>query len=83
MARARVDDGVRNYEGTLGVPGANEDSIKIAELIRENIDSLDEIYVTLDTHMTYHIAHPSFWKDKNGDPPKPFTIISKDEVAGM
>lgn len=74
------NDGKRNYEGSLGVPGANDDSLKIAKLIRENIDKLDEIYVTLDTHMTYHIAHPSFWEDKNGKPPKPFTIISKKEV---
>lgn len=75
-----LDDGKRGYNGTLGVPGANEDSERIAEMILENINKFDEIYVTLDTHMSYHIAHPSFWKDAKGNSPKPLTHISVKDV---
>ena len=77
-----ADDGKRGYEGSLGVPGANEDSERIAEMIRENMDSIDEIYVSLDTHMKYHIAHPTFWENKDGKNPSPFTVITKKEVIG-
>ena len=36
--------------GSLAVQGANEDSARIASLISENIQDIDEIYVTLDSH---------------------------------
>lgn len=29
---------------------------------RNNIESIDEIYVTLDSHHVNHIAHQSFWE---------------------
>ena len=32
----------------------------------------------------YNISHSSFWKDKSGDPPKPFTTITaKDVIDGL
>jgi hypothetical protein len=37
-------------EGTLPIKGANEDSERIAKMILENIDRIDEIYVTMDSH---------------------------------
>jgi nicotinamidase-related amidase len=36
--------------GSLAVAGADEDSKRIADFIDNNIDNIDEIYVTLDTH---------------------------------
>lgn len=36
--------------GSLAVEGANEDSARTASLILENINEIDEIYVTLDSH---------------------------------
>lgn len=36
--------------GTLAVPGAEEDSARTARFIREHMDEIDEIYVTLDSH---------------------------------
>lgn len=36
--------------GSLAVAGADEDSQRIADFIDSNIDKIDEIYVTLDTH---------------------------------
>ena len=36
--------------GSLGVTGANEDSQRIADMISKNQTSIDEIYVTLDSH---------------------------------
>lgn len=36
--------------GSLAVPGANADAERIAELISEKQDQIDEIFVTLDSH---------------------------------
>lgn len=41
--------------GTLGVPGAQEDSERTAAFIREHIDEIDDIFVTLDSHHVYLI----------------------------
>ena len=50
--------------GSLAVNGANEDSERLAELIKDkkHIDRIDEIYVALDSHYRTHIAHAICWK---------------------
>ena len=67
--------------GSLGIPGADEDSARIAGFIRSNIDAIDEIYVSLDSHHRIHIAHGIFWKNDAGNHPPPFTLIRNEDVA--
>ena len=52
--------------GALYVPGAEKDAERISALIQNNALNIDNIYATLDQHHYLDIAHPSFWKDKNG-----------------
>jgi nicotinamidase-related amidase len=66
--------------GTLGVPGANEDSARVAAFIKDNVDHIDEIYVSLDSHHRIHIAHGVFWQDPSGAHPSPFTLIKSVDV---
>lgn len=66
--------------GTLYVKGAEEDSKRIAKFITSGIDEIDYIAATLDSHYQMDIAHPAFWKDKDGNQPNPFTVISAQEV---
>lgn len=40
--------------GSLAISGANDDSERTSSLILNNIDTIDEIVVTLDTH---HVSH--------------------------
>lgn len=69
-------------EGSLAVPGANADSARIARLIVENIDSIDHIFVTLDSHYKLHIAHGAFWQGRDGvTSPGPFTDITHKNVV--
>lgn len=55
--------------GSLEVPGANEDSDRIAKLImgsldeRTNTSTINSIFVTLDTHHKLHIAHSRSWRN--------------------
>lgn len=67
--------------GSLAVPGANEDSQRIAAFIREHTNDIDDIYVTLDSHHRTHIAHGIFWENEKGDSPNPFTVITTDDIS--
>ncbi|MCQ2981565.1 MAG: hypothetical protein MJ178_02330 [Treponemataceae bacterium] len=72
-----------NPKGSLYVPGAAEDCNRLSEFILKNIHNIDDIHVTLDSHLSYHIAHPIFWKDQSGNNPVPYTIITyQDYVDG-
>lgn len=70
--------------GSLAVTGADEDSDRIAKLIRNNLDKIDDIIVTLDTHNPEHIAHALFWnsvQDGSGSQPVHFQRITYDDVS--
>jgi len=67
--------------GNLAVPGANEDMERLAKMIAKMGNRLDDIHVTLDSHLPLHIAHPIMWMDSQGNNPPPFTLISKDDVV--
>ena len=56
--------GETNYypKGSLAVAGSHKDCHNIKVLIEENMNDIDDIVVTLDTHQTDHIAHAKCWK---------------------
>lgn len=69
-----------SQQGSLYVPGAEEDMDKLSQFVLNNIQNIDNISVTLDSHHFNDIAHPSFWVDKDGNHPVPMTNISSDDV---
>lgn len=46
-----------NPKGTLYVPGAENDVERIAQLIANFGEHINQIFVTLDTHRVLDIAH--------------------------
>ncbi len=68
-------------QGELYVKGAKEDMERLAGFIEKKADKIDRITVTLDSHNKVHIAHPIWWKDKNGNHPAPFTQIEYDDLV--
>jgi nicotinamidase-related amidase len=64
----------------LPVPGASRDMQRLADLIRRGRDGIDAITVTLDSHHSYDIAHPTFWRNADGVPVAPFTEITATQV---
>jgi nicotinamidase/pyrazinamidase len=71
-------------QGALFVPGAVEDMQRLKSLILRNIEHIDYICVTLDTHPVIDISHPSFWTNPEGQFPSPFTQIKASDVeAGL
>ncbi|GMO58862.1 MAG: hypothetical protein Ta2A_04560 [Treponemataceae bacterium] len=75
--------------GALFVPNSPGDCARIAAFLKtavqansrsnvqSNTRSIDSIFVTLDTHEAYHIAHGAFWRTRDGTPPSSFTLITE------
>ncbi|TAE14891.1 MAG: nicotinamidase [Bacteroidetes bacterium] len=69
-----------NPNGALYVPGAEKDMERLKNIILNNLDKVDHICVTLDSHPVNDISHPAFWQDKDGNFPPPFTQITLKDV---
>jgi len=69
-----------NSDGALFVPGAEEDSVRLAAMIDRIGPKLNDIHVTLDTHHAFDVAHPCFWANSQGEHPDPFTIVTPEDV---
>jgi nicotinamidase-related amidase len=66
--------------GALGVPGANEDVIRLTQFIYRNMDNITSIAASIDTHIPHQIFHPCWWIDDQGQHPKPYTLITFQDV---
>lgn len=69
------------HKGSLYVPGADVDAERLARFVRSNINKIDAIHATMDSHMTHQIFHPAFWVNDGGKNPAPFTIMNNDFVT--
>jgi nicotinamidase/pyrazinamidase len=69
-----------NPQGALFVEGADADMKRLAAWIKTNKGRIGHIVVTMDSHPVNDISHPSFWQDKNGNFPAPFTSITSQEI---
>ncbi|MDH7571315.1 MAG: hypothetical protein QHJ73_17190, partial [Armatimonadota bacterium] len=67
--------------GSLYVPNAEKSMERVARLVERVGEKLSAIRVTLDTHRLVDVAHPLYWKDPEGRPPAPFTVISAADVT--
>lgn len=66
--------------GALYVTNAENDMTRLAAMIKRLGTKINEIHVTLDSHHLIDIAHPKWWRNSKGEEPKPFTIITAQEV---
>lgn len=66
--------------GALFVPGAVEDCERLSKWILDNKDEIDHVSCSLDSHHVNDIAHPGYWKDKDGNHPNPFTQIKSSDI---
>jgi len=65
---------------SLFVPGAVEDMQRTLLWLYRNLDKLTSLCFTLDTHRVFQIFHPTWWRDRQGKPPAPFTPITYEDV---
>jgi len=67
-------------KATLAVPGAEQDTKNVSEMIKRMGNKIEQIHMTVDTHHIIDIAHPKFLIRSNGEHPSPFTIITVEDV---
>jgi len=66
------------HDGELCVTGAWDDMLRGASLVKRLGKKLNDIHVTLDSHHALHVAHPTWFRDANGNQPAPFTIMREE-----
>lgn len=66
--------------GALSVVGADKDMDRLANMVDRLGPKIKNIFVTMDSHHTFDIAHPNFWVDKDLNHPPIFTVISMADV---
>lgn len=66
--------------GSLFVPGAQEDMKRLSSLVGRLKNKLNDIHVTLDSHRKVDISHPIWWKNSSGSHPSPFSVITAADV---
>jgi len=66
--------------GSLYVPGAENDMSRLAKMIARLEGKITNYYVTMDSHHNLHIAHPIFWVDRNLNHPTAYTMIDSKSV---
>lgn len=70
----------RPLQPALPVPGAHADMQRLARFIEATASALTSITVTLDSHHRLDIAHPTFWRARDGGPVAPFTPITAAQL---
>ncbi len=67
-------------EGSLFVPGAQEDTARALRFLYGHLGRITALYLSLDTHAVHQIFHPCFWVDAEGRHPPPLTPITRADV---
>ncbi len=67
-------------DGALSVPGAVEDTRRTVAWIYRNAAKISAIAASLDSHIPLQIFFPTWWADREGHHPEPFTAITTEQV---
>jgi nicotinamidase-related amidase len=70
----------QHLKPALPVPGGHADLERLAGFIHAMHAQIDGITVTLDSHHRYDIAHPPYWRTRDGGPVAPYTTITAAQV---
>lgn len=66
--------------GSLYVAGAEQDTARLCTFFYDNMEKIDAVYCSLDTHAVKQIFFSSYWSDTNGNPPEPYTVITATDI---
>ena len=66
--------------GAVHIPGSDGDCQRIADMIKKNKHLIHEIFVSMESRSPVNISHPSFWVNKIGENPAPYSNIKYAEV---
>jgi nicotinamidase-related amidase len=61
--------------------GAVDDNRRLCEFVYRNLDTITQIFPSLDTHHAMQVFHAIWLVDDQGNHPGPYTLVSADDVA--
>ncbi|MDR1300775.1 MAG: hypothetical protein LBK50_03660 [Candidatus Nomurabacteria bacterium] len=64
--------------GSLSVPGSAGDIERFTRFIYNNLPKITRIFLSIDTHYVYQIFHGALWRDRDGNPAAPYTMITPE-----
>ena len=67
-------------KGSLYVKNAEDDMQRVADFILKNLDQIDRISITMDSHHVVDISHVNGWCGARGEPVNPFTLITHQDI---
>ena len=67
-------------DGSLSVPGAEDDAGRLAQLIEGAADRINGVSLSLDSHQRLDISHPLWFFDEHGQSPDPFSVITASDL---
>lgn len=76
--KSQVADG--EPYGTLSVPGSKGDIERFTRFVYNNCDKITRVFLSIDTHFVYQIFHGSMWRDSDGNPVAPYTMIAPNDL---
>jgi nicotinamidase-related amidase len=68
------------FVGGRSGTGAVDDNRRLCEFIYRNLNIINEICPTMDTHQAMQIFHSIFLINEKGEHPPPYTLISTDDI---
>lgn len=72
--------GFELYVGGRSGTGAVDDSRRLCPFIYRNLNLITRIVPTMDTHHALQIFHSIYLVNEKGEQPKPYTLISEEDV---
>lgn len=69
--------------GGLPVPGAIADIQRLIEFIYKNLGDITSIFASMDAHLLYHIFSSTWWRNRDGNPPPPYTAIFYKDIKAV
>jgi nicotinamidase-related amidase len=72
--------GFELFVGGRSGTGAVDDNRRLCEFLYRNLGVITQIISTLDTHQATQIFHALWLVDENGEHPRPYTLVSAEDV---
>ena len=69
------------FVGGRSGTGAVDDNRRLCDFLYRNLDTITQIFPSLDTHHAMQVFHAIWLVDEEGNHPDPYTLVSPEDVA--
>jgi nicotinamidase-related amidase len=73
--------GFELFVGGRSGTGAVDDNRRLCEFVYRNLESITQVFPSLDTHRAMQVFHAIWLVDADGNHPEPYTLVSPEDVA--